>query len=369
MNIEQITLHGIEMRLVSPFETSFGREEVRPAIIAQLRAQGLTGWGECVAGAGPWYGYETIQTARHVLKDFLIPLLLKADWQHPKELPRVFASVRGHPMAKAALEAACWDLFAQAQGASLARALGGDKTEIESGVSVGVQPDVDALVRVVERYKADGYGRVKIKIKRGWDLEPVRALRAALPSLSLQVDANAAYTLDDLELFQALDGCGLLMIEQPLGHDDLTDHAALQAQLDTPICLDESAKTAEDVLAMLALGSGRIVNIKAGRVGGLSNAVAIHDLCRKRGVPVWCGGMLETGIGRAANVALASLPGYTLANDLSASDRYYHQDLIDPLFVLNPNGTLGVPQGPGLGVAVNPKRLREVSVAREEFKR
>ncbi len=229
MKIERITLHTVEMALVSPFETSFGREEVRPAILAELRAGGLRGWGECVAGDGPWYGYETVQTALHVLKDFLIPLLLRAEWDHPKALPERFAPVRGHPMAKAALEAACWDLWAQAQGVPLARALGGGKAEIESGVSVGVQPDLDALVRTVEGYRADGYGRVKIKIKRGWDLAPVGALRRALPGLSLQVDANAAYTLDDLDLFRELDGCGLLMIEQPLGHDDLADHAGQRA--------------------------------------------------------------------------------------------------------------------------------------------
>jgi len=226
---------------------------------------------------------------------------------------------------------------------------------------VGVQQDLDTLVSVIEGYRCDGYGRVKIKIKPGWDLDIVKGVRKALPDVSLQVDANSAYSLEDTDLFQALDDCGLLMIEQPLGHDDLADHAILQAQLNTPICLDESLKNVDDVKAMLALGSGRIVNIKAGRVGGLSNAVAIHDLCHKRSIPVWCGGMLETGVGRAANVALASLPGFTLANDLSASDRYYHQDLIDPPFVLNANGTLTVPTEPGLGINVNRTHLRACS--------
>jgi len=367
LKVERITLHGVEMDLVAPFETSFGREERRPAILVEASADGLVGWGECVAGSGPWYEYETVQTAQHALKDFLIPTLLETDWSHPTELPDAFRRVRGHPMAKAALEAACWDLYGRAQGVSLAQALGGEKTEIESGVSLGIEASLDALLRTIEQRVADGYRRVKIKIKPGWDASITRSVREAFPELPLQVDANSAYTLDDRAVFEALDELGLLMIEQPLDHDDLADHAELQRGLRTPLCLDESLKTVHDVKAMLALGSGRVVNVKAGRVGGLTHAVAIHDLCRERGVPVWCGGMLETGIGRAANVALASLPGFTLPNDLSASARYYRRDLIDPPFALNPNGTLTVPTGAGLGVRVDRDVLKSVTRQRNVF--
>ncbi len=365
MKVERITLHLVEMDLVAPFETSFGREERRPAILVESDADGLTGWGECVAGSGPWYEYETVQTAQHVLKDFLVPTLLETDWAHPSELPNAFRRVRGHPMAKAALEAACWDLYGQAEGISLAQALGGEKAEIESGVSLGIEASPDALLRTIEHRLADGYRRVKLKIKPGWDVEITRSVREAFPQLPLQVDANSAYALDDRAVFEALDELDLLMIEQPLDHDDLADHAELQRGLKTPLCLDESLKTLHDVKAMLALGSGRIVNIKAGRVGGLTHAKAIHDLCRQRGVPVWCGGMLETGIGRAANVALASLPGFTLPNDLSASARYYRRDLIDPPFTLNPNGTLTVPTGAGVGVTVDRDVLQSVTRQRE----
>lgn len=368
MKLERITLHFVEMELVSPFETSFGREIQRPAILVEAHCEGLTGWGECVAGSGPWYAYETVKTAHHILQDYLIPTLLESTWDQPTELPNRFGAVRGHGMAKAALEAACWDLWAQRQGVSLSKALGGEKAEIESGVSVGVQENLNALLGVIQRHLDEGYGRVKIKIKPGWDAQIAQGVRKAFPDLPLQVDANAAYTLADVDLFGALDQLNLLLIEQPLGDGDLADHAKLQARIKTPLCLDESLKTLDDVNAMLALGSGRIVNIKPGRVGGLSHAVKIHDVCQAQKIPVWCGGMLETGIGRAANVAIAALPGYTLANDLSASDRYYRQDIIDPPFVLNPNGTLTVPIAPGLGVNVNRDVLRAVSQNHEVFR-
>ncbi len=367
MKLENITLHFVEMELVSPFETSFDREVFRPSIIVEAKAGGLTGWGECVAGSGPWYGYETVQTAHHILKDFLIPLLLKTDWHHPTELPKHFSRVRGHNMAKAVLESACWDLWAQHEGVSLSKALGGVKTEVESGVSIGVQKDISTLVDVIQGHVEEGYQRAKIKIKRGWDADVIQAVREQLPDVSLQVDANAAYTLEDKPMFKAIDQMGLLMIEQPLGYDDLADHSELQAELNTPICLDESLKTLEDVKAMLTLDSGRIVNIKVGRLGGLSNSVKIHEHSHPKQIPMWCGGMLETGIGRAANVAIASLPGFTLANDLSASDRYYHEDLIDPPFILNPNGTLTVPTDPGLGVKVNHEVLKKVTQHVESY--
>jgi len=367
MKLENITLHFVEMELVSPFETSFDREVFRPCIIVEAKADGLTGWGECVAGSGPWYGYETVQTAHHILKDFLIPLLLETEWGHPTELPKHFKRVRGHNMAKTVLESACWDLWSQKEGISLSKALGGAKAEIESGVSIGVQKDIPTLIDVIRGHVEEGYRRAKIKIKRGWDADVIQAVREQLSEVSLQVDANAAYTLDDTPMFKAIDEMGLMMIEQPLGYNDLADHSELQAELKTPICLDESLKTLEDIKAMLRLDSGRIVNIKVGRLGGLTNSVNIHEHCLPKQIPMWCGGMLETGIGRAANVAIASLPGFTLANDLSASNRYFHEDLIDPPFVLNDNGTLTVPTGPGLGVNVNQDVLKKVTNHSEDY--
>ncbi len=367
MKVERVELRVVELPLVEPFETSFGREEVRPCILIKAQGDGLTGWGECVAGAGPWYSYETIETAWHVLKDFLIPLALGKAWDHPEEVSREWERVRGHPMAKAGLEAALWDLWARSRGISLKEALGGVKERVESGISLGIQPSVDDLLRKVERALEQGYRRIKVKIKPGWDVEVVKALRERFGEIPLMVDANAAYTLDDRPTLQALDAFGLMMIEQPFRYDDLVDHARLQRQLRTPVCLDESVKSPEDARQALKLGSCRIINIKPGRVGGPSAARAIHDLCVREGVPVWCGGMLETGIGRTHNVALASLPGFTLPNDLSASRRYYRQDLVEPPFELHDDGTLSVPSGPGLGVEVVEERVERATVRREVF--
>jgi O-succinylbenzoate synthase len=357
MKIERVELRVIEMELVEPFETSFGREEVRPALIISVISEGLTGWGECVAGSGPWYSYETIKTARHVLEDFLVPAVLEREFSHPEELVGLWGRVRGHPMAKAALEAAIWDLTAKAQGLPLAKLLGGVKDRIESGISIGIQPDLPTLIKTIERRLAEGYRRVKLKIKSGWDLNILRPVRERFPEIKLMVDANAAYKLEDLPMLQKLDEYDLLMIEQPFSYDDLVDHAELQRRIKTPVCLDESIKSPEDARRALELGSCRVINIKPGRVGGILAAKQIHDLCLEREIPVWCGGMLETGIGRAHNVALASLAGFTLPNDLSASGRYWHEDLVEPEFVLNPDGTLSVPQGAGIGVEVIPERL------------
>jgi len=369
MRIERVELQAIEMELVEPFETSFGREEKRPAIIVSVLSDGLVGWGECVAGSGPWYSYETIKTAWHVLSDYLIPSLFEMDLSHPQELPERWARVRGHPMAKAGLESALWDLFAKREETSLARLWGGRSERIESGISIGIQRDVPTLLHAIERRLAQGYRRVKLKIKPGWDVEIIQAVRACFGDISLMADANAAYSLNDLATFKQLDEYDLLMIEQPFSYEDLVDHAELQKQMRTPLCLDESVKSPEDARRALQLGSCRVINIKPGRVGGPSKAKRIHDICRAKLVPVWCGGMLETGIGRAHNVALASLPGFTLPNDLSASDRYYRQDLIEPAFVLNRDGTLSVPQGPGMGVEVVEERLAQVTVDRKSFAR
>lgn len=367
MRIDRVELRRVEMPLVAPFETSFGREVVREAILTTVHGEGLMGWGECVASATPGYSYETVRTAWHALTDFLIPELLDAPIDHPSVCPERWASVRGHPMAKAALEAAVWDLFGRLNGRPLKDALGGVHWKISSGISLGIASSVDELIEQVGVAIDGGYRRVKLKIKPGWDVDVLQSVRARFPDVDLMVDANAAYTRDDVDVFRQLDGVGLTMIEQPFQGDDLLEHARLQRELATPICLDESLSSVHAAAQALDLGSCRIVNIKPGRVGGLTNARRIHDLCRERDVPVWCGGMLETGIGRASNVALASLPGFSLPNDLSASERYYERDLIEPAFELTDDGTLTVPDGPGIGVKVDLDRVEAVTQERVSF--
>lgn len=364
MKIDSLVLHHIELPLIVPFETSFGRETMRPCILVELRSDGLTGWGECVAGSGPWYSYETIGTAWHILSEVLAPLVLGQQIGGPADLVERFERVRGHAMARAAVEAACWDLLAQERGAPLAALLGGARERVAVGVSVGIEPSVPALLERVGGYLAEGYGRVKLKIKPGWDLEPARAVRERWPDLALQVDANSAFTLDHAPIFRELDGLGLLLIEQPLHHEDMVDHAKLQAQLQTPICLDESIHSPEHARWALDIDACRVINIKVGRVGGLSAARAIHDLCAARGVPVWCGGMLETNVGRAANIAIASLPNFTLPGDISASDRYYARDVAEPNFTLDPGSTIAVPREAGTGVTVVAERLAEARLRR-----
>ena len=367
MKIEQIELRHLVMRLVAPFETSFGVEQDRACIIVAMRAGGFTGYGECVAAVEPGYSYETAMTAWHILSDFLVPAVLGQELTDIPSFIAHYARVRGNPLAKAGLEMAAWDVLGQAQERSLAQMLGGGLDRVEVGVSVGIQPTTAALVERVGRYIAEGYARIKIKIKPGRDLTDARAVRAAYPSIRLQVDANSAYQLADAPLFQQMDDLNLLLIEQPLGEDDIYDHSRLQPQLRTPICLDESILSADHARAAIELGACRIINIKAARVSGLFEGKKVHDLCQERGVPVWCGGMLETNIGRASNLALASLPGFTLPGDVSATSRYYAQDIADPPFVLNPDSTLSVPTGPGLGVQVNQQNLERFTVKRQVF--
>jgi O-succinylbenzoate synthase len=357
MRIDELEIRHVEMPLVHPFETSFGREDVRHTIIVAVRGGGLTGWGEAATSAGPWYEYETVETCWHVLNDFLAPAVAGRDVAVPEDAARLMAPVRGHHLAKMGLEAAVWDLLGRAEGRSVGEMLGAARDRVPVGVSIGVQGSVPVLLERIAAFLADGYRRVKIKIRPGWDVDVVRQVRAQFPGVPLMVDANSAYTLADADRLAALDEFDLLMIEQPLAHDDLVDHAELQRRLRTPICLDESVPSLAAARAALALGSGRIVNIKPGRVGGLTVARAIHNLCLAHDVPVWCGGMLETGIGRAHNVALASLPGFTLPGDISASARYFHEDIVDPAFVVDADGMMAVPQGPGIGVAVCLDRL------------
>jgi O-succinylbenzoate synthase len=361
MDIERIEIRHVSMPLVAPFETSFGVEREREAIILRLDSEGIVGWGECVAGGWPGYSYETVQTAWHMLEDHLSPLVLGQDISDISDYRNRTAHLKGHPLAKAGLELALWDLLSKAADRSLMSMLGGERDRVEVGVSIGIQPSSARLVEVVRSFVEAGYPRVKLKIKPGRDVSDVRAVRQAFPELPLQVDANSAYELSDAEVFEAMDDLGLILIEQPLAEDDLVDHAKLQERLATPICLDESILSTRHARQALEIGACRVINIKPARVGGLSEAVAIHDLCWAQEIPVWCGGMLETGIGRAANLALASLPGFTLPGDISATERYYHQDIAQPPFVLE-EGTIRVPKRSGLGVEVVQDVLDKVTV-------
>ncbi len=361
MRIDTAELRLIQLPLLAPFTTSFGTQTERSCLLITLRAGELAGYGECVAMEGPWYSYETIGTAEHIMRDYLLPRLLGAEIGHPDDVWDLFSSVRGHNMAKAGLEMAAWDLFARHAGKSLSALLGGSRDRVAVGVSVGIQNSPAALVETVRRFIDDGYRRIKLKIAPGQDTGYVQGVRAAFPTTLLQVDANSAYTLDDVAPFQAMDDLDLLLIEQPLGPDDIIDHAVLQQQLATAICLDESIHSTDDARHALDLGSCRIINIKPGRVGGHRRSKEIHDLCLAGGAPVWCGGMLETNIGRAHNVALASLPGFSLPGDISASARYYAHDIAEPNFALNEDSTLSVPRGPGIGVEIDRDALERVT--------
>jgi O-succinylbenzoate synthase len=367
MKIECIEQIHARMTLRHPFETSFGRQEVFDKVIVAAYAGGLVGYGESPVDDSPFFSYETVETCWHVQRDFLIPMTLDNEIAHAADLPALLARVRGHPMAKAGLEAALWDLEAQQAGVSVAALLGGTRDRVESGVSIGIQETVEGLLERIAAFWEMGYRRVKIKIRPGWDVRVVEAVRGRFSDIPLMVDANSAYTPGDVETLQALDAFDLLMIEQPLAHDDIIDHAALQRQVKTPICLDESIHTLGRAREALKLGSCRIINIKPARVGGWANARAIHDLCQANDIPVWCGGMLESGIGRAHNVALASLPNFTLPGDISASDRYWVEDIVEPPFVLNADGTIDVPAGPGIGVAVRRERLEAVTVRKAVY--
>lgn len=367
MHVEGIELRYVQLRLKHHFETSAIRSFQRDTILVTVWADGVEGWGESPIEDGPWYSPETVETAWHVQRDFLIPMLLGQRLETAAEAFDRMARVRGHNMAKTGLEEALWDVEARQKGISVAQLLGSTSPRIESGVSVGIQDTLDELLELVEGYLALGYRRIKVKIKPGWDVEVVRTLRQRWPEVPLMVDANSAYTLDDAEHLAALDDFDLMMIEQPLAYDDIYQHSLLQRRLRTPVCLDESIHTPAHALAALELGSCRIINIKPGRVGGLVQARCIHDICQEREVPVWCGGLLEVGVGRAHNVAIAGLPGYTLPGDISASDRYFERDVVEPPFCLNPDGTMDVPRGPGIGVEVDRAFLDSVTVRRELF--
>jgi len=367
MLIERIEILHISMPLVRRFTTSFGGQSQRDCLILKVHSAGFVGWGECVATNDPGYSYETVETAWHVLSDFLIPRILGRDVSTPGDLAPTLDFVRGHPLAKAGLDMAIWDLAAQSEGISLAEKLAapykvGPRQRVEVGVSIGIQPTVADTVTLIEKHLIQGYGRIKLKIAPGLEFRLTSEVRKAFPDISLMLDANSAYTLDDWPLLVALDPFDLLMLEQPLQHDDIYEHSLLKAKLRNPLCLDESIETARDARTAIALKACDIINIKPSRVSGFTEARKIHDLCITAGLPVWCGGMLETGIGRAGQLALASLPGFTLPGDISATERYYRDDIATARYLNQEDSTIDVPSGPGLGIEVDLERLKSVTI-------
>jgi O-succinylbenzoate synthase len=369
MKIERIELLEIRMPLVHFFETSFGRTTDRTIVLLCARADGLEGWGEVTCGEKPFYSYETPGTGWHILRDFLIPWALEKSWDSPADLSEHFRPVRGHNMAKAALENALWDIEAQSRGEPLAELLGGTRKGIACGVSIGIQNSPEELLEKIRIEVMAGYQRIKVKIRPGWDVEILESIRKEFPGIKLMADANSAYTLADIEHLKLLDRFDLMMVEQPLGWDDIVDHSRLQRELKTPICLDESIHSADDARKAIELGACKIINIKLGRVGGHSAARKLHDLCLARNVPVWCGGMLESGIGRAHNIAMSTLPGFVLPGDVSASRRYWSQDIIEPEVTVSAKGTIAAPRKPGLGYVPNLARIETVTVRKETFEK
>ena len=367
MKVDRVELLLLRLPYVHYFETSFGREESKTFIVVRVYAGGLSGYGEVAADKNPYYSYETTSTAWLMLKEYFVPLVLGGAPADPEGFCRLAQRYRGHPMAKAGMELALWDLVAKSQGRPLWKVYGGIREEIPSGVSVGIQETVEQLTDRVRAFWQEGYQRIKIKIKPGWDVVPCQAIRKNLPDIPLQVDANGAYTIEDRGILKSLDVFDLLMLEQPFPPYDLWDHSRLQGEIKTPICLDESAISVEAVRNAYEMGGGRIINIKVGRVGGIIEARKIHDFCERKGIPVWCGGMLESGIGRAHNIHLATLSNFKLPNDLSASRRYFSQDLIEPAIDITGQGTIRVPDGPGIGVFPQEERIKRATLRLETF--
>ena len=368
MRLDAVDLTVVRLPLVRPFETSFGRVDRREFVLVSVWHDGTAGWGECVADVDPHYSSETTTTAWYVLSRYLVPAILGERVSHPRDLEELWKVVRGHRMAKAALEMACWDLHARILQRPLCEVLGGTRRAIPAGVSIGIQPSLEALVDRVSAELAEGYQRIKIKIKPGWDRAPVEAIRRVHAGVPLMVDANAAYRPEDGTALAALDEFNLMMIEQPLDYDDLVRHARLQQQLTTPICLDESIKGPAAAEDAIDLGACRIINIKPGRMGGCGPSLAVHDIATARRVPLWHGGMLESGIGRAHNLHISSLPGFTMPGDIAASRRYFVPDLIEPPIDVAADGTVAVPEGPGIGVAPVAERVRAATVHTERFR-
>ena len=365
IKVEAITMREIRMPLVHFFETSFGRTYHRRILLVSVHSDGIEAWGECVAGEAPHYSEESIDTAWYVTREHLAPALLGKRLERGKDCVPLFARIRGHRMAKAAIENALWHAESIQKGLPLWKLLGGTRTEIACGVSIGIQDSVEQLLEKIDTEVTAGYQRIKVKIRPGWDVNVIERIRARWPRILLSCDANSAYTLEDADHLKRLDAFNLLMIEQPLWNDDVYFHARLQKLLKTAICLDESIRSARDAQMAIELGACRIINIKVGRLGGFSEAIAVHNACQAAGIPVWCGGMLESGIGRMQNVALSTLQNFTLPGDVSASKRYWKQDIVEPEVVVSPRGTIEVPQQPGIGRRLRKELIQELT-AREE---
>ncbi|MGB6193765.1 MAG: o-succinylbenzoate synthase [Terracidiphilus sp.] len=368
MKIDAIILREIHLPLIRPFETSFGVTRDRRIVLAEVRAEGLIGWGECTAGERPFFSAESTETAWQVILNELGPMLAAAPAEHGGECPRIFHRVRGNPMAKATLENAIWDLEAQRDGISLAKLLGGVRETIPCGVSLGIQPTLPELLTIIERELAAGYRRIKLKCKPGWDVKVFEEVRRRWPEITLSCDANSAYSLRDANHLVTFDAFDLLMIEQPLWYDDFYYHSMLQKQLATSICLDESIRNRRDALAAIEMESCKIINIKLGRVSGFSEAIAVHNAAQERGIPVWCGGMLEAGIGRSHNIALSSLENFSLPGDVSASARYWKEDIIEPEVTVSAQGEITVPVAAGRGYAVREDLVERLTVRKETIR-
>ncbi|SHH00505.1 MULTISPECIES: o-succinylbenzoate synthase [Virgibacillus] len=369
MDISEIILYQLKMKMKHPFTTSFGTEQDRGFLLVEVKdASGRSGWGEGVASERPMYSEEFTQQSWMMLDQFLVPEALKQEISHPNDLQHTFKPYKGNYMAKSALEGAMWDLYAKQQEKSLSSVLGGTKKQIEVGISLGIEENIEALLANIQEKVDEGYKRIKIKIKPGKDVDVVREVRQHFPDIPLMVDANSAYTLEDMDTLKALDAFHLMMIEQPLAADDILDHATLQKEIETPVCLDESIHSYEDARKAIALGSCKIINLKIGRVGGLTESKRIHDLCEQAGIPLWCGGMLESGVGRAHNIAIASLANFTLPGDTASSSRYWEKDIINPEVVAE-DGVLTVNDAPGIGYTVLKDEVEKHTIKKKQFKK
>lgn len=368
MRIDAIILREIRIPLLRPFETSFGVTKDRRVLLAEVQSEGLVGWGECTAAEHPYFSGECTDTAWVMLLQELGPMLANARPAHGGECPKIFKQVRANRMAKATLENAIWDLEAQREGIPLWRLLGGVRETIDCGVSIGIQPSLAELLEVIERELAAGYQRIKLKCKPGWDIEVFEKVRDRWPDITLSCDGNSAYRMRDTDHLISFDAFRMLMIEQPMWHDDFYYHALLQKRLKTPLCLDESIHNRRDALAAIEMDSCRIINVKLGRVGGFSEAIAVHNAAQERGTPLWCGGMLETGIGRAHNIALSTLENFSLPGDVSASTRYWAEDIVDPAITVSPRGEIAVPEAPGRGYEVKTELVERLTVRKETIR-
>lgn len=368
MKITEVKLRHLKMRMKFPFETSFTTMQDKEFILVEAMDDSrMSGWGEAVAFTAPLYNEETVKTNWHMLEDFLIPFILDKKIEHPDEVNQLFAPIKRNNMAKAAIEGAVWDLYAKKNHLSLAKALGGTKEAIEVGISIGIKETVNELLETIDKYVAEGYKRIKVKIKPGWDVEVIRAIREKFPTIQLMADANSAYRLEHIDLLKALDAFNLMMIEQPLAADDIVDHAHIQKAITTPVCLDESIHSYEDARKAIELGSCKIINIKIGRVGGLTEAKKIHDLCLENNIPVWCGGMLEAGVGRAHNIALTTLSNFIMPGDTAASSRYWEKDIIQPEVTVK-DGIITVPNNPGIGYELDMDAVNAFTISEKVFK-